>query len=98
MIEAGTASEVGFQLRKGKNEVSLIGYDVIRKSLFVDRTHSGNVAFHEDFSGKHAGPMLTQNGYIHLQIFLDDSSIGVLATMEKRSCPSASSPRLTISR
>lgn len=80
-IELGSASEVGFRLRKGKDEASLVGYDVIRNTLFVDRTQSGDVAFHEDFGGKHEGPLAIENGHIHLQIFLDDSSIEVFGNL-----------------
>mgnify|MGYP001485220773 FL=1 len=63
------------------DEASLVGYDVIRNTLFVDRTQSGDVAFHEDFGGKHEGPLAIENGHIHLQIFLDDSSIEVFGNL-----------------
>ena len=76
-INPGTASEVGFRLRKGMNEASLVGFNATHKKLFVDRTNSGNVTFHKDFTGKHEGPLELENGHIHLHIFLDDSSIEV---------------------
>lgn len=76
-IETGNSSEVGFRLRKGGNESSVLGYDVAHQRLFIDRTQSGNIAFHESFPGKHLGPLSMQEGSIRLHIFLDDSSIEV---------------------
>lgn len=67
-IDIGGASEVGFKVRKGADQETLIGVDAKLAQLFVDRSRSGNVSFAEHFPGRHAG--LTRLDGIHRQTFL----------------------------
>ena len=76
-IELGSADEVGFKVRKGQGQETLIGMDTQRSQLFVDRTKSGNVTFGEHFSGRHAGPIELTEKRVQLHIFLDRSSLEV---------------------
>lgn len=76
-FELRTASELGFRLRKGKDEETIVGYDVKSKSMFVDRTDSGEVDFHPAFAGRHFAPLPIEEGSIELRIFVDTSSIEV---------------------
>ena len=74
--ELGT--EFGVRVLKGKEEQTVVGYSKKSRSVFVDRTKSGNVSFHPAFSGRHAGPLeLNDQGNIRLQIFVDACSVEV---------------------
>lgn len=76
-FEPGTASEFGLRARKGGAQETLVGYDVKRRELFVDRTRSGHTNFDEHFPGRRAAAMLPINGKVRLHIFIDRSSIEV---------------------
>ncbi|MBS0263421.1 MAG: GH32 C-terminal domain-containing protein, partial [Planctomycetes bacterium] len=48
------------------------------QTIYVDRTKSGNVAFHPAFAGRHSGPLTPdKQGRIRLRIFVDASSVEV---------------------
>jgi fructan beta-fructosidase len=78
-LEAGAASELGVKVRTGRNEETVIGVDPRAGRLFVDRTRSGEVSFHPDFPGRHAGPLPIENGRVRLRILVDRSSVEVFA-------------------
>lgn len=74
--ESGT--EFGVRVLKGKEEQTVVGYSTKSRSVFVDRTKSGNVSFHPAFSGRHPGPLEpNDHGNIRLQIFVDACSVEV---------------------
>jgi fructan beta-fructosidase len=74
--ELGT--EFGVRVLKSKEEQTVVGYSTKSRSVFVDRTKSGNVSFHPAFSGRHVGPLeLNDQGNIRLQIFVDACSVEV---------------------
>lgn len=81
-IEAEFASravkEVGFKLRKGGNEETVVGFSPSAKQVFVDRTRSGMISFSPDFSGRHKASV-RQSEKVKLHIFLDRSSVEVFA-------------------
>jgi fructan beta-fructosidase len=77
-VDANNASEVGFKVRKGIGEETLIGVDTAKSELFLDRTRSGNTNFHEKFLGRHAGPIsFARRKTIKLHVFVDRSSVEV---------------------
>ena len=76
-IDPGTSGEFGIRLRKGGAAATVVGYEVAREQLYVDRTQSGDVSFHDAFSVRNAGPLSRRNGSIRLHLFLDDSSVEV---------------------
>jgi fructan beta-fructosidase len=76
-FQLASASELGFIVRKGPAEETLIGYDAKKERIFVDRTHSGNVSFSDDFPGRHTGRLVPQNGEVRFHIFIDRSSVEV---------------------
>ena len=61
-IDLGSAAEVGFKLRKGSGEETIVAIDRKQSQLFVDRTRSGEVGFGKHFSGRHAGPIRLAGG------------------------------------
>jgi len=71
--------DAGIKVFKSGNEETVIGYDSKSKELFIDRTKSGKVDFHPDFSSTERVPVETREGKIHLQIFLDSPIIEVFA-------------------
>ena len=69
----------GFRVRVGAREWTTIGYDPKEQKLFVDRTHSGIVDFHESFAGIHFARLDPLDHRIRLHIFVDNSSVEVFA-------------------
>jgi fructan beta-fructosidase len=74
-----SASEFGLKVRTGKSEETIVGYDVAKRQVFVDRTRSGDVRFSESFAGKHGGPLAPENGRVKLHVFVDRASVEVFA-------------------
>jgi fructan beta-fructosidase len=72
------ASEMGWKLTQS-GDYTLIGYDVHRHELFVDRTHSGAVAFSKDFPVRTAAPLPQPAGPLQWQILVDRNSVEVFA-------------------
>lgn len=77
VFEPGDAKTVGFNVRVGKGETTVVEYDIAKDRLSVDRTNSGESDFHPAFAGKHGGPLRESNGAIELHVFVDTSSIEV---------------------
>lgn len=77
-LEVGTADHVGLHVRAGSGERTVIGYDVHRERLYVDRTASGDVGFHEAFAGVHAAPLPARDGHVRIRVLVDRSSVEVL--------------------
>ena len=75
----GTATEFGVRVLMSGQEQSVVGYDVAKQEVFIDRTHSGNVAFHTAFAGRHAGPLPAREGRVRMRIVVDKSSVEVFA-------------------
>jgi fructan beta-fructosidase len=75
-LAPGDAKEIGFRLRKGGIEETVLGFSTENKKVFVDRTHSGEVSFAPEFSGCHK-VALRQSSRVKLHIFLDRSSVEV---------------------
>jgi fructan beta-fructosidase len=75
----GTATELGLKVRTGRDEETVIGIDPRVGQLFVDRTRSGEVGFHPEFSGRHTAPLRVNNGHVRLHVLVDWSSVEVFA-------------------
>ncbi len=69
----------GFRVRVGQSEQTTISYKVKDKTLYVDRTRSGQVDFKEGFARIHSADLLPINNIIRLHIFVDASSVEVFA-------------------
>lgn len=78
-FELGDATEVGLKVRTGEGEETLIGIDAAAEELYLDRTHSGDVSFHDEFSGRHTAPHPVEDGRVRLHVFVDWSSVEVFA-------------------
>ncbi|KRE47106.1 glycoside hydrolase family 32 protein [Paenibacillus sp. Soil522] len=75
----GNASEIGFKLRRSEHEETVVAYNAITQSLFIDRSVSGEKAFHEAFGCRHDVALQTENGRLKLHLFVDQSSVEVFA-------------------
>jgi fructan beta-fructosidase len=82
-FELETAVEFGFKVRKSSEQETIIGYNVLDETLFVDRTKSGNIDFHPDFAAMHTAPMRPEHQRIQLTIYVDWSSIEVFGNKGK---------------
>ena len=78
-LEIGNASEIGFKLRKSEHEETVVAYNAVTQSLFIDRSDSGEKAFHEAFGCRHDVALQTENGRLKLHLFVDQSSVEVFA-------------------
>lgn len=76
----GTAKKSGITVLGDGTSSTVIGYDATTGKLFVDRTNSGNSAFHPAFASIEDAPVtLDRKGNITLRIYLDRSSVEVFA-------------------
>lgn len=78
-IEVGEAAEVGFRVLQGRTEETLVGFTTRPAEVYVDRTKSGRVAFHETFAGRHAARLELPDGRLRLRILVDRSVVEVFA-------------------
>ncbi len=79
VIEARDAQQVGFRVLQGRDEETLIGYSASPSEVYVDRTKSGNVQFHETFPGRHSARLQPLGGRVDLRIIVDRSVVEVFA-------------------
>jgi levanase/fructan beta-fructosidase len=79
----GTSGKVGLLLRMGEAdgvpERTVLAYSSLSGELSLDRTASGNVAFHPDFRSVERVPVPLQDGLLRLTVFLDRCSVEVFA-------------------
>ena len=76
----GTAKKSGITVLGDGTSSTVIGYDATTGKLFVDRTNSGNTAFHPAFASIEDAPVtLDKNGNVTMRIYLDRSSVEVFA-------------------
>ncbi|MFF9198374.1 GH32 C-terminal domain-containing protein [Streptomyces sp. NPDC014779] len=74
----GDAERFGLTVRTGNGEQTVIGYDTRTRELYVDRTRSGAVDFHDDFPGVQRAPLSPRgDGRIELRVLVDWSSVEV---------------------
>ncbi|QYR22244.1 glycoside hydrolase family 32 protein [Paenibacillus sp. sptzw28] len=69
----------GFKLRTSQQEETVAGYSVKESAVFVDRTRSGVVDFHEHFPGKHQAVLPPDLQYLQLRLIVDRSSVELFA-------------------
>jgi levanase len=79
IIDLGSASAAGITVLGGEESSTRIGYDARRKELVVDRTDSGNVAFHPAFASVERAPLRAQKGQVSFTVYVDRASVEVFA-------------------
>jgi len=78
-FETGTKEAFGFKVRVSANQETVIGYLPESSELFVDRTQSGEINFHEQFACRHVVKLEAGNSRLRLHVFVDSSSLEVFA-------------------
>ena len=66
-----------FAVRKSEREETIIGYDHRSKSLYVDRSCSGEVQFHPAFGCRHEVLLPDLSNELKLNIFVDTCSVEI---------------------
>ena len=75
-----TANNLGIVLSNAKNEKIEIGYDVVTKQFFIDRTGGGKKDFSKDFAtGRQTAPRLSTNSVVKMHLLVDVASIELFA-------------------
>lgn len=84
-IDPGKATSFGFEVRKGAGQQTIIGVDLAKSELFVDRIHSGDVSFSPRFAGRQTAPLKIGSGQtVELHILVDRCSVEVFANHGER--------------
>ena len=78
-FRARDADKFGVHVRAGNGQRTVIGYDVDRAAVYVDRTRSGDVGFNAAFPSIEYAPLQVRNGKVTLRILVDRSSVEVFA-------------------
>ncbi|MEK4058283.1 MULTISPECIES: glycoside hydrolase family 32 protein [Paenibacillus] len=74
-----SVDSIGFKIRASGQEATVVGYSVKDESLFIDRTRSGNIDFHDDFSGRHQAKLQSSQQCVKFQLIVDRTSVEVFA-------------------
>jgi len=77
VLQPGTATRAGIRL--GQGTYTEIGYDAKQGAVYVDRTKSGETAFHPQFAARHTAPVALRDGGLPLRILVDRGSVTVFA-------------------
>jgi fructan beta-fructosidase len=83
-FEAQSSGTEGVKVVKGDKEATVIGVDRQRGQAFVDRRQSGNVRFHQKFSGLYEAPLPVRDVRVKLHVFVDASSVEVFVNDGER--------------
>lgn len=78
-IRPESANIIRIQFYNLKGESTIVGYDQVKKSYFIDRTNSGIVNFEKGFAKSHYAPVDYNPEIIEFLIYLDHSSIELFA-------------------
>ncbi len=71
------AKKAGWRLLSGNGAYSEVGYDAVRKEVFVDRAHTGATTFSKDFAARTAAPFAAPPGPLTFDVLVDRNSIEV---------------------
>lgn len=77
-FQAGTADRLGVLVRVGEGERTVVGYDAVAGTIYVDRRVSGGDGLPPEFAAVHHAPA-TEVGVVRLQIHVDACSVEVFA-------------------
>jgi sucrose-6-phosphate hydrolase SacC (GH32 family) len=79
-LKPGSAARSGIRLgAAGSGTYTEIGYDAAQGAVYLDRTRSGDAAFHPQFAARHAAPVALDDGGLPLRILVDRGSVTVFA-------------------
>ena len=73
------SNDFGIELVNSKNESLRVGYDKQKNEFYIDRTHFSNMSFSKEFPAIHTAPRLIDSKKMTLHLFIDHSSVELLA-------------------
>ena len=73
------AAEAGLRLTNGAGEEVVVGVGGQPLEVFVDRRRSRLTPFHDEYPGRHAGPVRSANGRVALRVVFDRTTLEVFA-------------------
>ena len=79
IADMADADRFGLRVRVGPDAYTTIGYGVKARTLYVDRTRSGEVAFNPAFPAVHTAALQPVDGRVRLHILIDRASVEVFA-------------------
>jgi fructan beta-fructosidase len=79
IVPMGTAREAGWKILAKDGTFTTIGYDRAKSVLFVDRTHSGDMAFSSHFPARTEAPLKLNGNTLRLNVVVDRNSVEVFA-------------------
>ncbi|WP_458119882.1 glycoside hydrolase family 32 protein [Paenibacillus sp. Z6-24] len=79
LLQAGRDVSLELQVRIGASCCTRIGMDARTDELYIDRTASGQSAFHEHFADRHHATLYPIQGKRELRILVDRASVEVFA-------------------
>lgn len=82
-LRAGGAQKLGLRLLKSAKEETLVGINTRDKTVYVDRTRSGESGFSKDFAGVHSAPIANAKE-VELDIFVDQTSLEIFVNDGER--------------
>lgn len=78
VLDPGTARRAGLHVHVGAEERTVVGYDAAARSVYVDRTRSGDVGFAPTFPAVHHALLEPgSDGRVRLTVIVDRSSVEV---------------------
>ncbi len=80
---AKNATKVGFKLRKGSNEETIVAYDFNDQKLYIDRSNSGVIISNRFSEVCSQNMSLKEDGSLDLHIFVDKASVEVFSADNK---------------
>ena len=78
-VQPGAAKSVTWKLFQGDGEYTMLGFDAVAHTLFVDRTKAAHAGFNSHFPSRTTAPLAVTAGPLQLHILVDRSSIEVFA-------------------
>ncbi|MDO7908727.1 glycoside hydrolase family 32 protein [Paenibacillus sp. JX-17] len=75
--ELNASHSADIKVRVGEGHETIIGYRSVDSEIYIDRTRSGLIGFHDEFSGRHSASVSRGDGRIEVRIFVDRSSVEV---------------------
>lgn len=78
-LRHATPDRVGIALRYDADHAVRVGYMPEQRSLFLDRSASGEVGFGEGFGVVHHAPLELDDGMLRLHVFVDHVSVELFA-------------------
>jgi fructan beta-fructosidase len=74
-MELDTANDFQLIFSNSAGEKMILGYEKSSNQYFIDRSTSGEIGFHEAFTGKHTAPRISKSGAIKFSLVADVSSL-----------------------